>query len=112
MPRESLFSLSSANNSEEDHYRVDSEKAIYEPLYELLGLHPLVTNFEYRVTNGSSGKDVNLSNEHFSEFLKSTKLKNGFVLTALEFGKLNGQMREIKQMTQELTLLIGKEIAQ
>lgn len=95
--------------SEEDHYRFDSEKTIYEPLYELIDLHPVVSNFEFRVTDGASGKDVTLSSEYFSEFLKNTKLKNGFVLTVLEFNKLNGQMREIKRVTEELVLLIDEE---
>lgn len=31
--------------SEEDHYRFDTEKLIYEPLYEMMDLHPLVQNF-------------------------------------------------------------------
>jgi hypothetical protein len=33
-----------------------------------------------------------ISAEFFSEFLKSKKMKNSFVLTVLEFNKLNGQM--------------------
>ena len=104
-----LESLYKKMKSEEDHYRFDTENTIYQPLYELIDLHPIVANFEYRVTGGSSGEDVPLSAEYFSEFLESTKLKNGFVLTVLEFNKLNGQMREIKGVTEELVLLINEE---
>ena len=104
-----IESLYKKLKSEEDHYRFDTEKTIYEPLYDLIDLHPIVANFEYRVTGGESGKDVTLSSEYFSEFLKNTKLKNGFVLTVLEFDKMNGQMREIKRVTEELVLLINEE---
>jgi hypothetical protein len=105
-----IESLYKKMKSEEDHYRFDSEKTIYEPLYELVDLHPLIANFEYHVTNGSSGEDVTLTSEYFSDFLKSRKLKNGFVLTVLELSKMNGQMRDIKRMTEELVSLINEEI--
>lgn len=51
-----------------------------------------------------------LTEEYYSEFLKSKKLKNGFVLTVLELTTMNGQMYEMKQMTEELILSIDKEI--
>ena len=111
--KKSLFDIESIYKkmkSEEDHYRFDTEKLIYEPLYELMDLHPLVSNFEYHASNGSSGKDVTLSAEYFSDYLKNTKVKNGFVMTVLEFGIMNGQMREMKRMTEELILLINEEI--
>jgi hypothetical protein len=96
--------------SEEEHYRFDTESVIYGPLYELMDLNPMVSNFEFYASNGSSGRDVTLTSEYFSEFLNSKKLKNGFVLTVLEFTTLNQQMREIKQMTEELILSIDQEI--
>jgi hypothetical protein len=96
--------------SEEEHYRFDSEKAIYEPLYELMDIYPLVANYEYRVSGGSAGTDMPLSAAYFAEFLGSTKLKNGFVLTVLEFSKLNEQMREIRRKTQQLILQIEAEV--
>ena len=40
----------------------------------------------------------------------NARLKNGFVLTVLEFDKMNGQMREIKRVTEELVLLINEEM--
>lgn len=105
-----IESLYKKMKSEEDHYRFDSEHVIYEPLYELMDLNPLVSNFEFYASNGSSGKDVVLTHEYFSEYLKSKKLKNGFVLTVLEFTVMNEQMTEIKAMTEELILSIDREI--
>ena len=96
--------------SEEDHYRFDTETALYKPLYELMDLSPMVANYEYQVTNGESGKDVDLSGDYYSGFLKNTIIKNGFVMTVLELSKLNGQMREIQQRTDALISLIDEEI--
>lgn len=112
--KKSLFDIESVYKkmkSEEDHYRFDTEKLLYEPLYALMDLNPMVANFEYRISQGQSGEDMELSAEYFSDFLKSTKIKNGFVLTVLEFSTLNGQMREMKAMTEELITLIDEEIA-
>lgn len=112
--KKSLFDIESIYKkmkSEEEHYRFDTEKLLYEPLYALMDLNPMVANFEYRISQGQSGEDMELSAEYFSDFLKSTKIKNGFVLTVLEFSTLNGQMREMKAMTEELIALIDEEIA-
>lgn len=97
--------------SEEDHYRFDTETALYKPLYDLMDLRPMVASYEYRMTSGSSSEDVDLSGDYFSDFLQSTIIKNGFVMTVLELSKLNGQMLEIKRRTQELISLIDQEIA-
>lgn len=105
-----LESLYKKLKSEEDHYRFDSEIAIYEPLYEIMDINPLVSSYEYRVTGGSSGTDVPLTEAYFADFLNNTKIKNGFVLTVLEFSKLNEQMREIKRRTEELIDLIVVEV--
>jgi len=40
------------------------------------------------------------------KYLQSTKLKNGLVMTVLEFNAVNGQMREMKRMKQALMSLI------
>jgi hypothetical protein len=66
----------------------------YQPLYALMDLNPLVSDFEYRASNGQSGRDMGLSAGHFSEYLKSTKLKNGFAMTVLEFTTMNGQTQD------------------
>ena len=49
---------------------------------------------------------------HFEEYLNNLKLKNGFSMTVLEFGTMNNQMRMMKQLSEELTRLIDKEIDQ
>ena len=111
--KKSLFDIESIYKkmkSEEDHYRFDTEKLLYEPLYELMDLNPMVSNFEFHASNGQSGKDVTLSAEYFADFLKSTKIKNGFVMTVLEFSTMNAQMRDMKAMTEDLIVLIDGEI--
>ena len=105
-----IESLYKKMKSEEDHYRFDTEKLIYEPLYEILDLNPLVRDYAYRVSNGQSGNNTSLSNEYFSDFLKNRKLKNGFIMTAMEFGIMNGQMSKMKQMSEELIATINNEI--
>ncbi len=106
-----LESLYKKMKSEEDHFRFDTEKLIYEPLYELMDLKQLVNNFEYKASGGESGKEVILTDADFEDYLKSRKLKNGFAMTILEFGVINGQMREMKQMSEELITSIDREIA-
>lgn len=96
--------------SEEDHYRFDTETALYKPLYELMDLSPMVANYEFHVTNGESGEDVDLSGDYYDEFLNSTMVKNGFVMTVLELSKINGQMRDIQSRTDALISLIDEEI--
>src|SRR5690606_26536422 len=71
--------------AEEDHFRFDTETLLYIPLYNTMDLNPLVNNFEYRVTNGQLGKNTPLSKEKFDEFIKNEKLKNGFVMSVMEF---------------------------
>lgn len=106
-----MESLYKKMKSEEDHFRYDTEVLIYEPLYKLMDLNPLVNNFEYRVTEGKSGRNMILSENDFDAYLKNTLLKNGFVMTILEFNVMNGQMREMKKMSEELLVLIDNEIA-
>ena len=105
-----IESLYKKMKSEEDHFRFDTETLIYQPLYALMDLNPLVSDFEYYASNGQSGRDMGLSAGHFSEYLKSTKLKNGFAMTVLEFTTMNGQMEEMKRMTQALVSLIDAEV--
>lgn len=105
-----IESLYKTMKSEEDHYRFDTEKLLYEPLYEMMDLRPMVSNFEFHASNGSSGEDVTLTSEYFADFLKNRKVKNGFVMTILEFTLMNEQMRGIKEMTEDLILLLDQEI--
>ncbi len=38
----------------------------------------------------------------FADYLRNRKLKNGFVMTILEFETMNEQMREMKRLSQAL----------
>lgn len=96
--------------SEEDHYRFDTEELIYKPLYELMDLHPMVNNFQYRLSEGAMGRNIKLTADYYKDFLANKKVKNGFVMTILEFSTMNAQMLEMKKMSQDLSSLIDKEI--
>ena len=96
--------------SEEEHYRFDTEELIYKPLYKIMDLNPMVNNFQYRLSNGSVGRNIKLSEGYYKEFLTSTEIKNGFVMTILEFSTMNAQMEEMKNMSINLIELIDIEI--
>lgn len=105
-----IESLYKKMKSEEDHFRFDTEILIYEPIYNLMDLTPLVNNFTYNLSNGQAGKNVTLSIENYRDYLKSTLIKNGFLMAVLEFGTMNDQMRVMKRMSEELIRLIDLEI--
>ena len=96
--------------SEEDHFRYDTEKLIYEPIYSFMDLQPLVASYEYRVTGGASGLDAILRPEAFDAYFKSVMLKNGFTMTILEFQTMNAQMQELKAKCQDLVAIIDEDI--
>jgi len=96
--------------SEEEHYRFDTEELIYKPLYKIMDLNPMINNFQYRLSNGSVGKNIKLSVDYYKEFLTSTEIKNGFVMTILEFSTMNAQMLEMKNKSLNLIELIDIEI--
>ncbi|MEZ5463521.1 DUF6090 family protein [Dokdonella sp.] len=95
---------------EEDHFRFDAETLLYNPLYESMDLTPIVMDFAYRVSNGQAGRDGMLSEQTFADYLQNRKLKNGFVMTALEFETMNEQMREMKRLSQSLMDEIDAEL--
>lgn len=74
-----------------------------------MDLTPLVENFAYTVSNGQAGKNVTLSEENYKDYLKSSLIKNGFLMAVLEFGSMNNQMRDMKRMSEELIALIDFE---
>ncbi|MBU1094961.1 MAG: hypothetical protein KKB34_00655 [Bacteroidetes bacterium] len=74
-----------------------------------MDLTPLVDNFAYTVSNGQAGKNVTLSEENYKDYLKSSLIKNGFLMAVLEFGSMNNQMRDMKRMSEELIALIDFE---
>jgi hypothetical protein len=76
-----------------------------------MDLNPLVLNYEYRVTGGQSGKNLPLNEATFQDYFKNTKLKNGFVMTVLEFSVINNMLSEMKSMSEQLVQIINREIA-
>lgn len=97
-----------SQRSRNTHY--DTEKLIYEPIYEFMDLNPLVENYAYRVSGGQSGHDVVLSGKDFEVYLKNIKIKNGFVMTIVEFETMNAQMKDLKAQCQALIAIIDQEM--
>ena len=95
--------------SEEEHYRFDTEELIYKPLYETMDLNPLVRNYLYTISSDKKGEKPIVDAKYFEEYLKQTKLKNGFLMTTLEFSVMNEQMQGMLDMSEQLILLIDKE---
>jgi hypothetical protein len=87
---------------EEDHFRFDAETLLYHPLYETMDLNPIVLDFAYRASDGQVGREGLLTPQTFEEYLRNRMLKNGFVMTILEFQTMNEQMTEMKRLSQVL----------
>lgn len=96
--------------SEEDHYRFDSETALYKPIYDLLDTEAMTADFAWRVSGGKAGRAGAVTAASFEPLLKSRTIKNGFVMTTLEYGTMNGQMAEMRERCQKLIALIDAEI--
>lgn len=96
--------------SEEDHYRYDTEKLIYEPIYRLMDLEPLVDEYAFQMSGGKAGRRVELTPAQFDAYFKSVELKNGFVMTVLELDTMNGQMSDLRAKCQALIASIDEEM--
>jgi len=96
--------------SEEDHYRFDSETALYRPIYDLLDTEAMNADFAYRVSGGKAGRAGALTAASFAPLLKSRTIKNGFVMTILEYGTMNAQMAEMRERCRKLIATIDSEI--
>ena len=95
--------------SEEDHYRFDSETAFYRPIYDLLDTEAMTADYFYRVSGGKDGRTGVLTAASFQPLLESRKIKNGFVMTILEYRTMNTQMADMRARCQKLIGLIDKE---
>ncbi len=96
--------------SEEAHFRFDAEELLYGPLYELLDMNPMVDNFEWKISGGNAGKNSALSTKSYQRLLSDLKVKNGFVMTKLEFGIMNGMMAGIRNKSELLIHIIDREL--
>ncbi len=94
---------------EEEHYRFDTEQLLYGPSFRTLDLNPLTKKYIYNVTNGQAGENREIPRANFETILKDLEHKNGFVMADYEFTVMNGQLREMKTMSEDLIKLIDKE---
>ena len=94
---------------EEDHFRFDTENNLYVPIYANVDLNPMIKNVEFYLSKGQSGTETILSIDYYDEFLKNTNIKNGFVLTVLEFTTLNNQMQGMIKESEKLIDAIDLE---
>jgi len=105
-----LEKLYQVMKAEEDHFRFDSETALFEPAYRTQDINRFVGKYLYDLTGGGMGQDANLEPEEFSVILNDLKQKNGFVMALLEFNVMNDQMAEMKMTSEKLIRLIDNEI--
>lgn len=96
---------------EEDHFRFDAEVLLYEPSYGMIDFNYAVKDLTYKMSNGQVGEDVELPREQYERMLKDIRQKNGFVMAVYEFGAMNVQLEQMKEMCQDLITLIDKEIS-
>lgn len=95
---------------EEEHFRYDAEVLLYEPSYKVLDLNPLVKKYTYQVSKGQAGEDVELPRAKFELMLQDLSQKNGFVMAVYEFGVMNIQLEEMKNISEKLIESINNEI--
>ena len=95
---------------EEEHYRFDTEMLLYEPSFRILDLNPVTKKYIYDASHGQAGEDLELPKENFENLLKDLKHKNGFVMAVYEFTVMNGQLEEMKKMSNNLIRLIDDEL--
>jgi hypothetical protein len=96
---ESLFKQAKA---EEEHFRFDAEELIYKPAYELMDLEPTL--------NIHIGQDVVMRQEDFAPYFADKRVKNGFLMATLELSTMNGQLNEVRKISEELTGMIDREL--
>lgn len=94
----------------EAHFRYDSEILLYEPSYKMMDMNPIVQNYMYNASKGAVGENRELSKKEFQNMLKDTQQKNGFVMAVYQFSEMNEQFNEMKNMCQQLLVLIDEEI--
>jgi hypothetical protein len=98
-----LESLYKQAKEEEDHFRYDAETLIWDPVYHLMDLGPLI--------NLHMGKEVTLQRTDYDAYFADKRAKNGMFMAQLEFSTMNGQVQEIVRRSAGLVELIDKELA-
>ena len=97
-----LESLYKQTKAEEDHFRFDSEELIYKPAYEMMDLEPLLKQH--------MGAEVVMDRKTYDAFFSDFRTKNGFLMVLIEFSTMNGQLKEIRTISEGLIALIDREI--
>lgn len=96
--------------SEEDHYRFDAETALYRPIYEVMDTEAMTADFAWRMSGGKEGRAGAVTAATFEPLLESRTIKNGFVMTILEYGTMNAQMVEMRERCRKLIEIVDREI--
>lgn len=97
-----LESLYKQTKAEEDHFRFDSEELIYKPVYEMMDLEPTLNQY--------MGAEVVMDRKTYDAFFADFRTKNGFLMVLIEFSTMNGQLKEIRTISEGLIALIDREI--
>jgi hypothetical protein len=58
------------------------------------------------------GKDVVMRQEDFAPYFADKRVKNGFLMATLELSTMNGQLNEVKKISEELIGMIDRELEQ
>lgn len=90
------------HKAEEDHLRFDAEQLLYLPIYEQVDLHPML-----RTYGGEAGA---LPPDQFDVYFTDPRIKNGFLMAILEFGKLNDQLAGMRELCEGLMGAIDGEL--
>lgn len=105
-----MESLYKSLKDEEAHFRYDAEIMLYEPSFDMMDMNPIVQNYMYYMSKGATGENRDLPKEEFDAMLKDTKQKNGFVMAVYEFSVMNAQLKQMKNMCEQLITLIENEL--
>lgn len=96
---------------EEDHYRFDTETTLYKPIYEMMDSESMIADVEHKLTGGKAGRKDAIDPRTFDAFLQSKLIKNGFVMTVLQYGTMNEQMTEMRRRCKTLIDEIDAQVA-
>lgn len=105
-----MESLYKSLKDEEAHFRYDAEIMLYEPSFDIMDMNPIVQNYMYHMSKGATEENRYLPKEEFDAMLKDTKQKNGFVMAVYDFSVMNAQLKQMKNMCEQLITLIENEL--
>lgn len=95
---------------EEDHFRYDSETLLWTPLFQTTDIEPMMQNFTWQMSKGQAGRKDALAAPMYDGLLRNGVAKNGFLMTILEFGIMNDQMRAMRDRSKALANEIDAEL--